>query len=269
MPYIKIRRCHISCRLASVHAIRDIIACNSFSSTDGRKFQIHSMIAAYNSNTRDARIYTEFERTREEIVCEHLQNMGAESISIDAFSSEDWVALSKAAFKSVHECGETPGFSLFKSGAEPRASVGSAMSVEHASEEVLDASDNEDGLAPGSTMHDSGRSTGCKRKRVRSSSPSSAGFQGGSVGDRIPNVEMFDVFKKMFEDSRRKSDEVPDLREKVVAQRYELERSADRCNKLQAEVAELHRSKVCLDLLSAPHCADESNLLCRLRLSLS
>jgi hypothetical protein len=77
-----------------------------------------------------------------------------------------------------------------------------------------------------------GQSTGPSRegrhKRVRSVTPPPPSMRQrlDDDGGRIRNCEMFSVFRTMYEDSRLLRGELPDLREKVVAQKYELDRSA-------------------------------------------
>lgn len=94
--------------------MRNIIACKDFSGYNGKTFQIWFMQAAYNVQTKETRIYAEFERVNKDVIRDNLQRMGAASIVIDSFSSVGWDIASQAAIKSVVECGETPGFTLFQ-----------------------------------------------------------------------------------------------------------------------------------------------------------
>ena len=87
---------------------------------------MHHVTAAYNIQTKEARIYAEFERVGEKVIEDNMKNMGAGSIVIDSFSSEDWERSSEIAFRSVVECGEKAGFTLIRHGNEPGASTGQA-----------------------------------------------------------------------------------------------------------------------------------------------
>ena len=116
----KVRRCHISCRVESANVMGEIIACNAFTSLNKKTFSIYFMAAAYNAETKDARIYAESERVSERIIDHQLQTMGAGSVVIDSFSSGDWEMESEAAFNSVIECGAKPGYSLQERGDEQR-----------------------------------------------------------------------------------------------------------------------------------------------------
>jgi len=115
-----VRRCHISCRVESANVMGEIIACNAFTSLNKKSFSIYFMVAAYNAETKDARIYAESERVSERIIDHQLQTMGAGSVVIDSFSSGDWEMASEAAFNSVIECGAKPGYSLQERGDEQR-----------------------------------------------------------------------------------------------------------------------------------------------------
>jgi len=227
--------------------MRNIIACKDFSGYNGKTFQIEFMQAAYNVQTKEARIYAEFERVREDVISDNLQRMGAASIVIDSFSSIGWDFASQAAIKCVVECGETPGFTLFKQGNEPipgaagrSAAAGNTSGDDeaHAPESPpsgggghgIDAASDEEAQYSGDGG--GGQSTGPSRegrhKRVRSVTPPPPSMRQrlDDDGGRIRNCEMFSVFRTMYEDSRLLRGELPDLREKVVAQKYELDRSA-------------------------------------------
>jgi hypothetical protein len=77
------------------------------------------MTGAYNTQTEEARIYAEFERMSEKTIEENLVKMGAKSIIIDSFSSENWETAAETALRSVIGCGGRMGYSLFRHGAEP------------------------------------------------------------------------------------------------------------------------------------------------------
>jgi hypothetical protein len=121
MSHSKVRRCHITCRIESMEVLKDVTTCGQFIASNGKSFAIHSMTAAYNLNTKDTRIYAEFERMGENVVEDNMCKMGAGSIVIDSFPSDGWEAASATALKSVIECGEGPGFTLIRNGREPMA----------------------------------------------------------------------------------------------------------------------------------------------------
>jgi hypothetical protein len=122
MPYVKIRRCHITCRVESDDALRKIISCPNFVSVNGGVYAVFNMTAAYNAGTEEARIYSEFARVDENVIEYNMTRMGAKSIVIDSFSSDTWETASEFAFKSVVECGGKDGFFLIRHGTEPKAS---------------------------------------------------------------------------------------------------------------------------------------------------
>ena len=115
----RIRRCHITCRVESIDAMRDIISCSEFIASNGKKIPVHGMKAAYNAQTEEARIYAEFERAYEGTIEENMAKMGAKSIIIDSFPSDNWETAAGIALGSVIECGQKIGYSLFRHGAEP------------------------------------------------------------------------------------------------------------------------------------------------------
>ena len=92
------------------------MACCQFTALNGASSAIHNMTAAYNAETKEARIYTEFERMDEKVIEDSLRNKGIGSVIIDSFSSENWKSASKIALDSVMECCKKPGFSLFRHG---------------------------------------------------------------------------------------------------------------------------------------------------------
>ena len=69
-------------------AMRELIACSQFTALNGASSAIHNMAAAYNAETKEARIYTEFERVDERVIADSLRNKGIGSVIIDSFSSE-------------------------------------------------------------------------------------------------------------------------------------------------------------------------------------
>ena len=81
---------------------------------------ISYMASAYDIRTKNAKIYAEFEQVTEEIIEGNLQSMGAESVIIYSFSSEDddWEMSSRAALKSVLNCRGKSGF-LFSERGSP------------------------------------------------------------------------------------------------------------------------------------------------------
>jgi hypothetical protein len=156
----KFRRCHISCRVVSVNVMREIISHSHFTATNGKHFPIHNMTAAYNEQTKDARIYAEFERVGENVVEDNMHTFGAGTVFIDSFSSDDWENESKIAFTNVVECGAKTGFSLFKHGTEPKADGGVGGS----------ANDDDDDDDDEQHSRPSG-SDGERNKRKRTASP--------------------------------------------------------------------------------------------------
>jgi hypothetical protein len=89
-----------------------IAACTQFISARGKQYEVHHVTAAYNIQTKEARIYAEFERVSEKVIEDNMKNMGAGSVVIDSFSSEDWERSSEIAFRSVVECGKRQGLLL-------------------------------------------------------------------------------------------------------------------------------------------------------------
>jgi hypothetical protein len=81
------------------------------------------MTAAYNVQTKEARIYAEFERVGENVIEDNMYTLRAAGVRIDSFSSNEYVNESIAAFTSIVECGAKTGFSLFKHGTEPKAGI--------------------------------------------------------------------------------------------------------------------------------------------------
>jgi len=95
--------------------------CKQFISVSGKIYPIQTITAAYNEQTKETRIYAEFERTREKIIDENMQRMGAVSISIKTFSPENWERESFEALQSVISFADENKLVLMKTAMEPRA----------------------------------------------------------------------------------------------------------------------------------------------------
>jgi hypothetical protein len=203
MSSSKFRRCHISCRIESVYVTREIISHSHFTATNGKHFLIHNMTAAYNAQTKEARIYAEFERVGENVIEDNMQALGAVSALIDSFSSDDWENASKIAFTSVVECGTKTGFSLFKHGTEPKAGIRDEPADGGYGGGAKDVQDDDAEQRPRPSGSD-----GEKNKRRRTVSPDGGG--GGMDSSAV------DLMKSIFEDSKRKNDDVTILKEKVL-----------------------------------------------------
>ena len=171
MSYVKIRRCHISCRVESIYAMRGINAIDQFTTTNGRQFPIHNMTSAYNIQTKEARIYAEFERVDEKIIEDNMQTMGVGSVVIDSFSSGDWESSSVTALRSVVECGAKSGFILLRHGNEPKAGNHSAAGGGGIGNEATGDEEEEHFPCPRTDRSDEER-----QKRRRAASPGDRGM---------------------------------------------------------------------------------------------
>jgi hypothetical protein len=211
----KIRRCHVSCRVESIYAIQGIAACTQFISARGKHYEVHHVTAAYNIQTKEARIYAEFERVSEKVIEDNMKNMGAGSVVIDSFSSGDWERSSEIAFRSVVECGEKAGFTLIRHGNEPGASTGQAAAGGGVSTGGMGGSassdDEEEKPHPRA-----GQSKDERGKRKRTESPAGGG-KGGMDAHAV------DFMKVLFDDSKREKDQIISLREKVMKLEHENE----------------------------------------------
>ena len=181
MPFF--RRCHISCRIESVHAMRGIISHSHFTATNGKHFPIHNMTAAYNGHTKEARIYAEFERVGENVIEDNMHTLGARTIVIDSFSSGDWENASKIAFTSVVQCGSKNGFSLFKHGTEPKAGIRDEPADGGSGGAVNGDDDDDEDQRPRTSGSD-----GERTKRRRTAFPDGGG----------PNMISLDVMKAVI-----------------------------------------------------------------------
>ncbi len=177
---------------------------------------VFSVTAAYNSRTKEARIYAEFERIEQRVFENQLVGLGAVSILIDAFSSSNWEAESSAALKSVIQCGGNPGFSLLRNGVEARAAGHCSSSPE--------------GGPSGASGHEQSAENGQddRAKRKRQHSPTALGGNHGGMGDSA-----MEFLRAVMEDANRKNDAVSQLREKVV-----ILESEKRMSVLEVRVAE-------------------------------
>jgi hypothetical protein len=148
MSHSKIRRGHITCRIESMEVLKDVTTCCQFIASNGKSFAIHSMTAAYNLNTKDTRIYAEFERMGENVVEDNMRKMGAGSFRIDTFSKDKWDADSARALKHVIECGEGPGYTLIRYGRKPLAGNQAELGVSGGGEASDDDDDHEPHTRP-------------------------------------------------------------------------------------------------------------------------
>ena len=154
------------CRFESVVVLKSVTTCGQFVASNGKPFAIHSMTAAYNMNTKDTRIYAEFERMGENVVEDNMRKMGAGSFRIDTFSKDNWDSDSATALKSVIECGEGPGYTLIRYGREPLAGNQAELGVSGGGEASGDDDDHEPHTRPSGLDH------GGESKRQRTASPS-------------------------------------------------------------------------------------------------
>jgi hypothetical protein len=193
--------------------LKAITSCGQFTASNGKAFAVHSMIAAYNIQTKDARIYAEFERMGENVVYGNMSEMGARTIIIDSFSSDDWETSSATALRSVIECAREAGFTLIRHGREPRAGVhveqgasgGTGGEGGYGGAENDEDNDDEESLprpGPAGSDHD-----GEKNKRRRMASD---GYGKGGIMMDAPSVELF---KNFYTDTKRHNDEIRALRE--------------------------------------------------------
>ena len=107
-----VEMCRISCRIESIYAMRGISSLNAFISTNGETYAIHSTVAAYNVETKEAWVYAKCERVEATVIEENLQRMGAECILIDSLTESAW----SEALRGVVEYGLVSGVTLFKNG---------------------------------------------------------------------------------------------------------------------------------------------------------
>jgi hypothetical protein len=236
------------------------------------------MTAAYNVQTKEARIYVECERMNEKIIEESMCSMGAGSVIIDSLSSGDWETTSAIALNSVIKCGDRDGFSLIRSVTAPRAAgntgnargssasgSASAGGVAAGGSGGMQGDDDDDGSSSGEEKVPPPRSSGStntehKRKR----NPSAP-----DLDDRVRNSDMFNLMRTVYQDSRCKRDDVSDLREKVVILKYELTRAnekVDDTNKVLIaktnELAQEHTKTVCAEVKINELKAEVSRISC-------
>jgi hypothetical protein len=83
-------------------------------------YQVNSIISAYNTATKDARVYMETERLNEQAIIAHLETCFAGSVIVDSFG-ENWETGSQNALASVRECGSKEDFKLVAAGMPPSA----------------------------------------------------------------------------------------------------------------------------------------------------
>ena len=262
MSNAKIRRCHITCRIESTETMAELIACDKFVSVNQREFTIYRMLAAYNCQTKDARIYAEFDRVYEKTIEEHMNHMGAGSVIIDSFPKEDWENASEIALNGVLECSSKPGFSIFgqESGMtlknveelkakliakrqtsssarrqNPSSAMGSGGACDSLSEEE-EVFSEEDVPGTQSAGNWSGPKASHSNKRARSKSPSSTGQQGfhRESGRYVGLVET------MFRDSVQQREEMMlGLKKQVISLNRELNLAKERAKGAAATTEKL------------------------------
>ena len=91
-----------------------------FETERGCTYGISSIVSAYNDSTKDTRIYMEMDRTNEQLITDFLISCEAASVRVDSFAG-GWEVGSAIALANVTECGLKNGFTLMKSGEEPKA----------------------------------------------------------------------------------------------------------------------------------------------------
>ena len=243
------RRGHISCRIESVYAMREIIALTKFTSIRGAEYPIHSMTAAYNVQTKDARIYAEFERTTVKIIEEDLDSKRVGSVDVITFSPKKWETESARALADVIECSGKPGFSLHQSINAPRAASNAGNTTGSSSaggSAPFDgaaggyggrASDEEDEPAPGPRSQE-------RNKRRRGMSPPPSGRS--DEGDRIKNTDMFNFMRTVYDDEKRKHCSDLEIQEQVASFKHQNEMAVqlELVTKLRSEADDLRRTSV-------------------------
>ena len=249
MSYVKIRRCHITCRIESTQTMNDIVSHGKFISANEREVPIHRMLAAYNVETKEARIYAEFDRIDEKLVEEHLHNMGAGSVIIDTFSKEDWESASEIAMNSVLECSSKPGFSLFRQGNEPSAKSrpGNMGGSRHMPDgtESQDSSTQLPFTGKRTATHDNNREKECsssseKRPHREQYTPSAY-----DLPESVPSyVLQFTSFNMRETMTAAISTMQTSSMSIVHNERQRAEEAESRCKKLEKVIKELDQSKV-------------------------
>ena len=104
------------CRIVSSSEAKRFVDVHSISSADGRLFSVRKIVCAYNSVSKDARIYIEVERVPEQVMVTFMEGFGIKSVSPDSFAFEDWRSASASALTSVLECSKQAGYELLESG---------------------------------------------------------------------------------------------------------------------------------------------------------
>jgi hypothetical protein len=206
--------------------MKEIIALEKFTAKRGQEYPIHSMTAAYNVQTKEARIYAECERVSESTIEAVLESMGGKTVKVITFSPTNWETESARSLRSVLDCEGKNGFSLHRSVNAPSAaiSMGNTTGISSTDDSALldGAACACDGEKESYDEEEPGTSSQERNKRRREGSP--GGMDASSV----------DFMKSVFNDSVRKSEEVFSLREAVSNARHEREMS-----QLTAQMMEL------------------------------
>jgi hypothetical protein len=111
-----IRRCFVSCRIVSLSEAERFVKVDCIRSADGRLFSVRKILCAYNSDSRDARMYIEAERVPEQAMVAFMEGFGITSVNVDSFGLDDWRSASASAVASVRECSQRAGYGLLESG---------------------------------------------------------------------------------------------------------------------------------------------------------
>ena len=83
------------------------------------------MISAFNLQSKQAFIYAEFGRVKQNLLERALEAAGATSVRVDTFSPQDFISGARKALDSVREKGHQHGYLLIERG-EPALSVQTA-----------------------------------------------------------------------------------------------------------------------------------------------
>ena len=89
----------------------------------GGFLSIGLMVGAYNSITKDTRIYMETDRLHEQALLNFMEECCAGSVAVDTFG-EDWETESATALASVRGCSGRDGFKLMETGVATGAQSG-------------------------------------------------------------------------------------------------------------------------------------------------
>ena len=115
------RRCHVTCRFDSTDNWKNCMNSTRISKTRGGYYSINCMVGAYNTTTKDTRVYMETDRLQEKPLRIFFESLGARSFWYDSFGSE-WEAGSVIALSDVRKCAGKEGYELMETGVSPVAS---------------------------------------------------------------------------------------------------------------------------------------------------